>query len=155
MTFSTLVATDPDAIERTVTFRADERYSLNWSLVDAEDIALPDAGDVFLISAGQSVSSTDVSGSLITVEGGDSADRQLWNDLHLLAKKTMGLRDGSSNYLEATLQLVLNDNPSSIINLIGWIRDFVADRDAVEGLVEVKVTFNFLIKGDPDISGLV
>ncbi len=97
----------------------------------------------------------DVSGSLITVPGGDSADRQLWNDLHLLAKKTMGLRDGSSNYLKADLTLVLNNNPASQIVVSGWIRDFVADRDAPEGLVEIQVTFNFLFEGDPDISGLV
>lgn len=155
MTFSKLVATDPDSVTRTVTFRADERYSLNWGVVDTDELALPDAGEAKFISAGQSITSLDVSGSLITIQGGDSADRQLWNDLHLLAKKTMGLRDGSQNYLKATLTLVLNDNPASQVVGIGWIRDFVADRDAPEGLVEVKVTFNFLFEGDPDISGLV
>ena len=67
----------------------------------------------------------------------------------------MGLRDVSQNYLKATLTLVLNDSPASQVVGVGWIRDFVADRDAVEGLVEIKVTFNFLFEGDPDISGLV
>ncbi len=155
MTFSTLVATDPDSNVRTVTFRADERYSGNWGLVDAEELALPNALEAKLISAGQSITSIDVSGSLLSVPGGDSADRQLWNDLHLLSKKTMGLRDGSNDYLKATLTLVLSASPASQLVLVGWIRDFVADRDAVEGLVEVKISFNFLVEGDPDISGLV
>ena len=153
MTFSTLVVSLPSA--KTVTFRADERYSLNWGLVDAEDIALPDAGNVFLISAGQSVTSIDISGSLLSISGGDSADRQLFNDLHLLSKNSMGLRDSSDEYIEATLTLILNDNPASQVVMQGWIRDFVADRDAVEGLVEIKITFNFLIKDNPTITGLV
>lgn len=153
MSFSTLVVSLPSP--KTVTFRADERYSLNWALADAEDIALPDAGDVFLISAGQSITSVDVSGSLISINGGDSADRQLWSDLHLLSKKSMGLRDGSGEYIEATLTLILSDSPASQVVLQGWIRDFVSDRDAPEGLVEIKITFNFLLKDDPDISGLV
>lgn len=155
MTFSTLVATDPDSNVRTVTFRADERYSLNWGVVDADELALPDAGQSKFISAGQSITSLDVSGSFLSVSGGDSADRQLFSNLHLLAKKTMGLRDGSQDYLKATLTLVLNDSPASQVVGVGWIRDFVADRDAVEGLVEIKVTFNFLFEDDPDISGLV
>ena len=161
MTFSTLVATDyfppddnPTQTERTVTFRADERYSLNWGLVDAEDIALPDGKNTFLISAGQSITSIDVSGSLITI-GGGSADKQLFNDLHLLSKRTMGLRDAVGEYLEATLTLILNNNPTSQVVMQGWIRDFVADRDAVEGLIEIKITFNFLLKDDPIITGLV
>ncbi len=162
MTFSTLVATDyfppddePTSTTRTVTFRADERYSMNFGVVDADDLALPDGKDTIFISAGQSITSLDVSGSLISIPGGDSADRQLFNDLHLLAKRTMGLRDAAGEYIEATLTLVLNNNPASQVILQGWIRDFVADRDAPEGLVEVKITFNFLLKDDPDISGLV
>lgn len=67
----------------------------------------------------------------------------------------MGLRDGSGNYLKGTLTLILDNNPASQVVGTGWIRDFVADRDAPEGLVEIKVTFNFLFEGDPDISGLV
>ena len=67
----------------------------------------------------------------------------------------MGLRDAADEYLEATLTLVLNNNPASQVVIQGWMRDFVADRDAPEGLVEIKITFNFLFKDDPDISGLV
>lgn len=163
MTFSTLVATDyfppdddePTQTTRTVTFRADERYSLNWAVVDAEDLALPDGKETVFISAGQSITSIDVSGSLLSVSGGDSADRQLFNDLLLLSRRTMGLRDENDVYLEATLTLVLNDNPPSQVVIQGWIKDFIADRDAVEGLVEIKITFNFLVKNEADISGLV
>lgn len=155
MTFSTLVATDPDSVERTVIFRADERYSLGWQLIDNEESALPNAGKSIFLSAGQSITEINVSGSLLTVDGGDSADRQLFNDLHLLAKRTMGLRDGSSNYLKATLTLILNASPASQVIMSGWMTDFIADRDAVEGLVEVVLSFRFLMEDDPIITGLV
>lgn len=165
MTFSTLVVTDINSVVRTVTFRADERYSLNWGLIETEETARPnaetaepEAGKALLLSAGMSITSIDISGSFISISGGDSADRQLFNDLHLLAKDSMGLRQsgaGVQPYIKATLTLILNDSPASQVVLEGWIMDFIADRDAVEGLVEVKISFRFLIEDDPDISGLV
>ncbi len=123
-------------------------------MADTSEVALPDAKETFLIGAGQSITSLDISGSLISINGGDSADKQAF-DLLLLSKRTMGLRDASNEYIIATLTLVLNNNPSSKVIATGWIRNFIADRSAPEGLEEIKITFNFLFDKDPDISGLV
>ena len=154
MTDSTLVATDFFSTEYTVVFRADERYSLSWLLLEIGDgdLAYPissetKSGKATIVSAGQSLTSIDVSGSLLTVPGGDSADKQLFTTLLPLCKKTMGSRDGSNEYLLATLTLQLSDTESVVIT--GWVKNFIADRDAPEGLVEIKITFNFLFDDDP------
>ena len=49
--------------------------------------------------------------------------------------------------IKATLTLVLASGQTLVAT--GWVRNFIADRDAPEGIAEIKITFNFLFDTNP------
>lgn len=129
----------------TLTFRGDKRYSLTWGLYRAVSLAYP-GGEGALGSGGHSMTEIDVSGILVTNMGGDgSADKQLHSILLPI------LRDTQRTKIPATVTLQLGNGP---VIYDGWIRNFLADRDAPEGEEIITITFNMLFRIPPDHSGL-
>lgn len=94
----------------------------------------------------------DVAGSLITsgadgeVDQNETADEQLFTRLLPLCRDSMGSKD-SGSLIKATLTLLLASGQSVVVT--GWVRNFVADRDAPEGIIEIKISFNFLFDTVP------
>ncbi len=140
-----MVVSFPSSI--TVTFRADDRYSLSWTLIDTEEMALPKGKDAIFITAGSSILQIDVNGSLLNDPTDGSAEKQLWDDLLTLSKKSMGQKSGG-NFVLATLTL---QTANGSVTGVGWIRNFLADADAPDTPVEVKISFNFMFKTDPTV----
>jgi len=131
MVDSTLVAGS-----KTVTFRAEDRYSLSRQLFKSKENAYPD-GEGVLGSGGHSMGKITISAHLITVSGGDSADKQLWDDLDEIVKSN------TDRATVATMTIIL---ATGNLVLTGWCTGFSADRDAPDGIAHVPFTLDFLIK---------
>lgn len=147
---------DADGSATTIYFRGDVRYSLNWDLVESEALARPRGGDIAYKTAGQSITSIDVTGILLNAVSGDvspdqfprSAERQLWDDLYAKLRDSMGSKTGGV-LIKATLVLEVGNGT---ITATGWARNFIGDRDAPEGLESIPVTFNFMLDTAPTTS---
>jgi len=140
MVDSTLVVTGFE----TVTFRADERYTLSWSAWKAKKAAYPSGKGIF--GWGQhSISMVTNQGWLITDGGEGSADLQLHTGLLPLA------RTSQKTALPAIFTMQTGNGPSIYT---GWVENFTATRDSPEGIVLIYITFNFFLKEFPNITGL-
>ena len=108
-------------------------------------MALPKGGDSIFVTAGSSLTSIDVNGSLLNDPIDGSAEKQLWDDLLRLARDSMGQKENKL-FVTATLTLV---GANGSVTGVGWVRNFLADADAPDTPVEVKISFNFLFKTAP------
>ena len=151
MVFTRLEVTSPNPY--TVNFLSDNKYALNWA---ADERVTPKAyspnvetgepkGET-AIGIGGSFTTVDISGELILDPTEGTPDYQLWEILLPLARDTMGTKE--DEYLQATLTLELNESGEHVVGT-GWIRSFIADRRAAEGLVSIAVSFNFLYSTPP------
>lgn len=153
-----------DAQAFTIYFRGDVRYTLNWDLTESEALALSRGQDIKFKTAGQSIMAVDVTAELINAISGDlspsadetvpggvtnpSAEAQLWDKWLLAMRGSMGSKSGGS-LIKGTLVLEVGNGT---ITMTGWVRNFLADRDAPEGLITIPVSFNFLLDTNPTTS---
>ncbi len=110
-------------------------------------MALPKGGDAIFITAGSGITQVDINGSLLNDPTDGSAEKQLWGDLLTLCRDSMGQKDNNL-FVLATLTL---QTANGSVTGSGWVRNFLADADAPDTPVEVKISFNFLFKTVPTV----
>jgi len=120
----------------TATFRADQRYSWQRSLFNHKEIGYPD-GRGQLGSGGHSMAHITINGEILSVSGGDSADKQLLDDFdEIIASNTTTDTIAIFNLVIATGTIILT----------GWCTGIAADRDAPSGIAHIPITVTFLVE---------
>lgn len=120
-----------------IVFGGDFGYTLSRGMFLSEERGLPN-GEGVLVSGGYSIGKISVVEGLITDEE-ITADEILWKEFdELLAQYT-------SSKQVSRIRLYLIDT-GGFVEADGWVTNYAATRDALDGHAAIKVTFDFLIK---------